>query len=138
MTKPKRSQATREPGRDSSRKEADIDTAAIPGAGAVGAAKVDPSEATARAERAPAVSGAAPAASVDAIPSGPPADVRAQMAQAQRAYERLAAQGRSLHFGYDESGRTTVELRDRDGALLRTLSLSDVVDLASGETAEER
>jgi hypothetical protein len=140
MRKPKRSQAVRKPGRSSSRKEADIDTAAVPGAGAAGAAQVNASEPTARARRAEGAAGTRgvpPAASVDAIPSGPPPEVREQMAQAQRAYEQLADQGRSLHFGHDDAGRTTVEMRDSEGALVRTLTLSEVVDLASGRTAEQ-
>lgn len=140
MRKPKRSQAARKSGRGSSRKEADIDTAAIPGAGAVGAAQVNASEPTARSRRAETAAGTrgvSPAASVDAIPSGPPPEVREQMAQARRTYEELAEQGRSLHFGHDDAGRTTVEMRDSDGALVRTLSLAEVVDLASGKSPEQ-
>ncbi len=136
MKKPKRSQAVPHRGRSRSEKEADIESAAIPGAGAVGAAQVNRSEPTARgarvsaAQEAPASS--SPAASLDAIPSSPPPEVIEQMARAQHTYEALAAQGRSLHFGQDSAGRTIVELRDHDGQLVRTLSLGEAVDLASG------
>jgi hypothetical protein len=140
MRKPKRSDAARKPGH-SSRKEADIDTAAVPGAGAVGAAQVNPSEPPARATRAKGAGAARatpPAAAVETIPSEPPPEVLEQMAQAQRTYEQLAAQGRSLHFGHDDAGRTTVEMRDSNGALVRKLSLSEALDLATGRTTEQR
>lgn len=136
MRKPKRSQTVPRRGRSRSEKEAEIDSAAIPGAGAVGAAQVNASEPTARAARVPgaqeATAASSPAASLDAIPSSPPPEVVEQMARAQHTYEQLAAEGRSLHFGHDSAGRTTVEMRDHDGQLVRTLSLGEALDLASG------
>ncbi len=125
--------------RSRSEKEAEIQPAAVPGAGVVGATQVNPSEPVARGERAEPVRPASPgeaAASVDAVPSAPPPEVLEQMAQAQRTYEQLAAQGRSLHFAEDSSGRASVELRDRDGQLLRTLSLAEALDLAAGAPLE--
>jgi hypothetical protein len=124
------------------RKEAEIDSPAVPGAGSVGAAPVNPSDPAARTGRTRAPGNAAggvpvaPAASVDAIPSSPPPEVLEQMAQAHRVYEQLAADGKSLHFGHDQAGRATVEMRDSSGAPLRTLSLSEALDLAAGESPE--
>lgn len=111
--------------------------AAIQGAGSIGATKVNPSESAARPKRGEGAPPAQPAtsASLDAIPSSPPPEVLEQMAQAQRAYEKLAHEGQGLHFGHDEAGRVTVELRGEDGQV-RTLSLSEALALASGESAE--
>lgn len=117
-----------------------MDSAAIQSAGAVGATQVNPTEPSARAGRAAGTGkvAATPAASLDAIPSSPPPEVLEQMAQAQRTYERLTAHGRSLDFGRDSAGRPTVEIRDRTGQLVRTLSLPEVLDLAAGATLEQR
>lgn len=113
--------------------------AAIQGAGAVGATQVNPSETTSPAKRADGSAGVRAAsgpASVDAIPSSPPPEVLEQMGQAQQIYDKLAAQGQSLHFGHDSAGRVTVELRDGEGQQLRKLSLSEALELATGESSE--
>lgn len=138
MRKLNRSHADSTTLRNRPRKEADIDSPAIPGAGSIGAAPpVDPSDPAAGGSRAGAgkATGAAavpPAASLDAIPSSPPPEVLEQMTQAHQIYEQLAADGKSLHFDHDESGRATVELRDSSGTSLRTLSLAEALDLAAG------
>jgi hypothetical protein len=143
MRKLKRSHADPTGVRNRPRKEADIiDSPAVPGAGSVGATPVDPSDPASRGARTRASGNAAragsvaPAASVQAIPSSPPAAVLEQMAQAHHIYEQLAAEGKSLHFDHDQAGRATVEMRDSNGAPLRTLSLSEALDLAAGESPE--
>ena len=141
MRKLKRSHADSTTLRKRPRKEADIDSPAIPGAGSVGAAPpVDPSDPAARGARtrtgnAAGTTSVTPAASLDAIPSSPPPEVLEQMAQAHQIYEQLAADGKSLHFDHDESGPATVELRDSNGTSLRTLSLAEALDLAAGAGA---
>lgn len=141
MRKLKRSNADSMTLRNRPRKEADINSPAIPGAGSVGAAPVNPSDPVARGAHARGAGNAAgaapvaPAASVDAIPSSPPPEVLEQMAQAHRIYEQLAADGKSLHFDHDEAGRAMVELRDSNGTSLRTLSLAEALDLAAGAGA---
>ena len=89
----------------------------------------------------PAAAGGAPAVrpavSLQAIPSSPPAEVLEQMAGAAEVYERLSAQGRELRFARDEtSGRTTIEVRDRRGNMLKRLSPSEALDVAAGAPLE--
>jgi hypothetical protein len=85
---------------------------------------------------------AAPAAlrssvALDTIPAGPPPEVLDQMAGAAQVYERLSAQGRELRFARDEaSGRTTIEVRDRRGNILKRLSPAQALDVAAGAPLE--
>jgi uncharacterized FlaG/YvyC family protein len=56
------------------------------------------------------------------------------MARAAQAHARLQAQGRELRFAHDaHSGRMTIEVRDGDGRVLRTLSPSQALDVAAGK-----
>ncbi len=88
-----------------------------------------------QATRGPAA--AAPAVSLDAIPSSPPAEVIDQMTDAAQIYERLSSQGRELRFARDEaSGRTTIEVRDRRGNVLKQLSPAQALDVAAGAPLE--
>ncbi len=78
-----------------------------------------------------------PSVSLDAIPSSPPPEVLAQMAGAARVYDQLSSQGRELRFARDEdSGRTTIEVRDRSGNVLKRLSPSQALDVAAGAPLE--
>jgi hypothetical protein len=76
----------------------------------------------------------APASSIslETIPSSPPPEVLAQIALAAQTYDGLSARGYDLRFAHDPaSGRTNIEVRDDSGALLRTLSPAEAVDLAA-------
>jgi hypothetical protein len=74
---------------------------------------------------------------VDTIPSSPPPEVLDQMGGAAQAYERLSAQGRELRFAHDESsGRTTIEVRDRRGNILKRLSPAQALEVAAGAPLE--
>jgi hypothetical protein len=88
----------------------------------------------------PPVGGAAasvPSVSLSAIPSSPPQEVLDQMAGAARVYERLNSQGRELRFAHDQdNGRTTIEVRDRRGNVLKQLSPAEALDLAAGGPLE--
>jgi hypothetical protein len=78
-----------------------------------------------------------PPVSLDAIPSSPPPEVLAQMADAARTYEQLSAQGRELRFARDaDSGRTAIEVRDRGGNVLKRLSPAQALDVAAGAPLE--
>jgi hypothetical protein len=80
---------------------------------------------------------AGPSISLDAIPSSPPQEVFDQMADAAETYERLSAQGRELRFARDaDSGRTTIEVRDRGGNVLKLLSPAEALELAAGAPLE--
>ena len=73
----------------------------------------------------------------DAIPGSPPAEVLQQMANAAQTYERLSVQGRELRFARSEStGRTTIEVRDRRGNILKRLSPAQALDVAAGAPLE--
>jgi hypothetical protein len=75
--------------------------------------------------------------SLEAIPSSPPPEVLEQMAGAARTYEQLSSQGRELRFARDEdSGRTTIEVRDRSGNVLKRLSPAQALDVAAGAPLE--
>ncbi len=74
-----------------------------------------------------------PTVSHDAVPSSPPREVLEEMASAAHTYEALSSQGRELRFARDErSGRTRIEVRDRDGHVLRTLSPAQALEVAAG------
>jgi hypothetical protein len=78
-----------------------------------------------------------PATSLDTLPSSPPQEVLDQMASAARTHEELSAQGRELRFSRDErSGRTKIEVRDRGGNVLRTLSPAQALEVAAGAPLE--
>lgn len=82
-------------------------------------------------QAAPSSAGAAPV-SLDALPSAPPQEVLTQIQTAAGNYEALRAQGYEVHYAYDETTRkSTAELRDTSGNLIRTLSPSEAIALAS-------
>jgi flagellar protein FlaG len=69
------------------------------------------------------------------IPSSPPQEVLDAMDAASRAYQRLRADGRELRFAQDaDTGHMTIEVRDLDGNLLRTIPPSRLLDVATGGT----
>jgi hypothetical protein len=76
-------------------------------------------------------------AALNTMPPSPPQEVLEQMAGAARTYETLSSQGRELRFARDEqSGRTRVEVRDRAGNVLKTLTHAQALALAAGTPLE--
>ena len=70
-------------------------------------------------------------------PITPPSEVLEEMASAAQTYEALCSQGRELRFARDEqSGRTRIEVRDRAGNVLRTLSPAQALAIAAGAPLE--
>jgi hypothetical protein len=68
----------------------------------------------------------------ESFPSSPPQEVLDSIRPARRIYHELRADGHQLHFSTDRrSGRITIEVKDRDGKIIRTLSPSEAVDLAT-------
>jgi hypothetical protein len=64
---------------------------------------------------------------------GPPAEVLEQMAVAGETEKRLRACGQQVRFVADAPGqRTSVEIQDRHGEVVRTLTLSEAFELATG------
>ena len=90
------------------------------------------------ASRAEKPQAAKPADSVDAvrldtIPSQPPESLHADTGCRAQRVDDLHAEGRELHFAYDkDSGRVQVEVRDLSGNVMRTMSPSAMLDVASG------
>lgn len=74
-----------------------------------------------------------PQVPVDAIPDNPPREVLDAIDAASRAYQKLRAQGRELHFSQDaDTGRLVIEVRDLEGQLLRSIPPSRLLDVATG------
>ena len=80
----------------------------------------------------------AEASQVDiSVPAAPPAELAGEIERASARYDELTAQGRELHFAADANGRHTVQVRDLDGNVLRTLSPSEALEVISGAPIEE-
>lgn len=71
--------------------------------------------------------------SLDTLPSAPPPEVIGQIQTAGATYESLKAQGYEVHYSYDEQSRkTSVQLLDGSGTVVKTLSPAEAVDLSMG------
>jgi hypothetical protein len=80
---------------------------------------------------------AAPAVALDTLPTSPPREVLDQMESAAQIHDQLSAQGRELRFARDaQSGRTRIEVRDRGGNVLRTISPAQALEVAAGAPLE--
>ncbi len=66
------------------------------------------------------------------LPATPPSEVLDQMGTAAAVADRLAAQGRELHFELSGPGQVSVQLRDRGGNVLRAVPPSEALDIATG------
>jgi hypothetical protein len=65
---------------------------------------------------------------------GPPPEVVDQIAAASRVEAELRESGQHLRFFAAGGGeRTEIEIHDRDGNALRTLSITEVIELAAGK-----
>lgn len=77
------------------------------------------------------------AVALDTVPASPPPEVLEEMQSAAQNHEALRAQGRELRFSRDEqSGRTRIEVRDRSGNVLKTLSPAQALAVAAGAPVE--
>jgi hypothetical protein len=71
--------------------------------------------------------------SLDTLPSAPPAEVLAQIETAGATYEQLRSEGYEVRYSHDERSRkTTAELLDGAGMVVKTLTASEAVELATG------
>jgi flagellar protein FlaG len=76
---------------------------------------------------------AVPGATVDTMPSRPPAEVLREMEAASQRWDELQSQHRELHFTHDpQQNRVVVEVRDLDGNVLRTIPPSKALDVIAG------
>jgi hypothetical protein len=67
---------------------------------------------------------------------GPPPEVLDQIATAATIEEQLRETGQQLRFGATDAGRTRIELQDRDGNTLRSVSTAEAFELAAGKPLE--
>jgi len=71
---------------------------------------------------------------IEASRGGPPAEVLEQIAAAEKIYERLRASGAQMRFfPADDCEPIRIELHDRDGNAVRTLSVLEAVEMAAGK-----
>jgi hypothetical protein len=83
----------------------------------------------------PSFAEAAAHAALDSLPKSPPPEVASALAVASDAYDQLSAAGHQIHFGFNQlGGRFAVELQDLHGNPLSTLSGSDALQIAGGES----
>jgi hypothetical protein len=65
--------------------------------------------------------------------SAPPPEVLDQIAAAARIDEQLRESGQQLHFSPAEPGeRPGIEIHDRQGNAVRTLTVAEAVEIAAG------
>ncbi len=78
------------------------------------------------------------ASAIDVSRGAPPPEVLDQIAAAGRTHERLREGGHELRFqAAVPGGRTTIELHDRAGDSVRSLSASEAVEIADGRPLGE-
>jgi len=98
-------------------------------------------ERTGQAQRNNGVKSAAPvqpavAVTVDTLPASPPDAVLEEMFAASKVANHLYEQGRELHFQPNGDGRVTVQVRDLDGNVIRTIPAGKALDVASGASLD--
>jgi flagellar protein FlaG len=72
---------------------------------------------------------------VGGIPAEPPEDALREVDRAADRAEELWRDQRELHFAMDEdSGRVIVQVRDLDGRVIRTIPLSEALEVLSGRS----
>lgn len=64
---------------------------------------------------------------------GPPPEVLDQIAAAATIEEQLRESGYQLRFDTAAGGRTRIELHDRDGNVVRSVSSAEALELAVGK-----
>jgi hypothetical protein len=70
---------------------------------------------------------------IEAALNGPPPDVLDQIATAGRIHDQLRESGHEVRFSSDEDGRPAIELHDRGGNTVRTMSIAEVLDVTAGK-----
>jgi len=100
----------------------------------VSSAQVPAAQPVDRTDKPQAVNGKdADAVQLDMIPSSPPAELHDQIDAAAKRVDELKAEGRELHFSYNEqSKRVQIEVRDLKGNVLRTIPPSKALSVATG------
>jgi len=102
----------------------------LPPLGGIG--HTPPASAGARASKSGSSFSLPDSAPTGAIPASPPPDVLEQMQDAAKVADDLRAQSRELHFEPLGEGRVQIQVRDLNGQVIRTLTPSEALDVASG------
>ncbi|HEV7939096.1 MAG TPA: hypothetical protein VGP18_13880 [Solirubrobacteraceae bacterium] len=66
----------------------------------------------------------------------PPPEVLDQVAAAGRISREMRESGHELRFSEGKGGRVTVELSDRKGKTVKSMSISEVLEIAAGKPVE--
>jgi hypothetical protein len=66
------------------------------------------------------------------LPAAVPPELSAAVDAASRRAAALASNGRDLHFEVTDSGELVVQLRDRNGWVLKTLTPTQALSLMGG------
>lgn len=83
------------------------------------------------------VMAADPGGHIDVSRGTPPADVLEQVEAAGKVNDQLRESGMELRFSGDgEGARTTIELVDRSGRTIRTLTVAEALEIAAGKPVE--
>jgi hypothetical protein len=72
------------------------------------------------------------AVNVNTLPASPPPRVLEEMHAASRVADQLRAQQRELHFEAGGNGRVTVQVRDLEGNVIRTIDPVQALEIAGG------
>jgi flagellar protein FlaG len=71
---------------------------------------------------------------IGGVPATPPADALREVDRAAERADELWSDNRELHFQMDEkSGRVIVQVRDREGEVIRTIPPSEALDILAGK-----
>jgi len=71
--------------------------------------------------------------SIEATRGGPPPEVLDQVAAAAAFNEQLRVNGQEIRFrAPDSGGRVSIEVHDKEGGTVRTISVAEAIELAAG------
>ncbi|HTA98414.1 MAG TPA: hypothetical protein VK730_12335 [Solirubrobacteraceae bacterium] len=67
----------------------------------------------------------------------PPPEVLDQVAAAGRISREMRESGHELRFSKSQEGRVTVELADREGKTVKSMSISEALEIAAGKPVQD-
>jgi hypothetical protein len=67
----------------------------------------------------------------------PPPEVLDQVAAAGRISREMRESGHELRFSESQGGRVTVELSDRKGKTVKSMSISEALEIAAGKPVQD-
>jgi len=68
----------------------------------------------------------------------PPPEVLDQVAAASRISREMRENGHELRFSKGQGGRVTVELADREGKTVKSMLISEALEIAAGKPVQDR